>query len=74
MAKQCKYAKKYHYGGGLGGSGYCCTCSSPNANERNKNHHQGAPIMGYTGDDWYNICINGKSRNGTTPSKCKFYG
>ena len=75
MAKQCKYAMKYKFGGGLGWSGNCSTCSSSNQRQQKGNHHQGNPIMGYTNmnADWYNLCVNGKSKDGTTPSRCRYY-
>ena len=79
MAKSCKFAKKYRASGALSGTSYFSTCRSPKSQNLNVHFHEGHPIIGRDVDysaserDRYNLCINGKAKDGTTPSKCKFY-
>lgn len=71
MGKQCKYAKKARPI--IGGPTACC-CTSPSNPKVSKGMPDGLPAMGWIdGTGWWNLCINGKSLKGVTPSKCDYY-
>lgn len=68
MAKQCKYAKKDN------ANGACCYCTSAGNPNTSKARKSGYPTTGWAdGRGWWNLCINGKSFKGVTPSNCDYY-
>lgn len=77
MAKKCKHVKT----GGIANAGaeacFCTSPGNPNTSKGNcfkRSNGEGYPVTGWSdGTGWWNLCINGKSLKGVTPSKCDYY-